>query len=463
MKVSIWVARLAAILAITFIAFTDFSRADNALRQPNSVVRTAYDYDYPDTAAQDLSTVSDTKAEAEAAKAGPAATETVVTTPVCPDQPWTLPQPCFFQRHNIRMGGWLEQGITFNNLSPADKFNGPNALNDRDCEYQLNQAWLYFDRTVNTEGCGWDWGGHLDLSYGTDWRFGQCYGLENRINSMNSFYGLIVPQFYADVAVNNLTVRMGHFASDTSLEKVPAVANFFYSHAYLLSGYFDPLLVTGIQADYKLGDNWDLVGGMNRGWLEFEYPNATWNFLGGIKWHSDNKRHNVSLLLDSGDMPGFTGVHQRNSFFGVYTFALTKRLQYGSQYNIGQETNGSVVTPGQNANWYGTEQMLTFQFNKKWAAGIRYEWVRDEQGSRVAGIGNVMLTDRGWNGLPGCAGSYSDLTLGLNYRPNLNWVVRPEVRWDCYNGDPNANGELPYGNHQRSSQCTFACDLICTF
>jgi hypothetical protein len=138
-------------------------------------------------------------------------------------------------------------------------------------------------------------------------------------------------------------------------------------------------------------------------------------------------------------------------------------LQYGSQYNIGQETNGSVVTPGQNADWYGTEQMITFQINKKWAAGIRYEWVRDEEGSRVAGIGNVMLSDRGWDGLPGCAGSYSDLTLGLNYRPNLNWVVRPEVRWDSYNGLPNAAGQLPYGNHQRSSQCTFACDLMVTF
>jgi len=35
--------------------------------------------------------------------------------------------------------------------------------------------------------------------------------------------------------------------------------NFFYSDSYLMGGYFDPLLVTGLQADYKLNDNWTLI------------------------------------------------------------------------------------------------------------------------------------------------------------------------------------------------------------
>ena len=88
--------------------------------------------------------------------------------------------------------------------------------NDRDREYQLNQAWLYFDRPTKTDGCGWDLGGRIDVVYGTDWRFGQCFGLENRIDDPNSFYGLILPQFYVEVAVNDLTVKMGHFATFTS-------------------------------------------------------------------------------------------------------------------------------------------------------------------------------------------------------------------------------------------------------
>jgi hypothetical protein len=463
MKSLNWIARIAAVVAIMFIANSGRALAEDAIRQPTSIVPTNYEYDY----------YADTAPAQPAAPAAAAPTTTPETTDFvatnatepCPAPvPWQLPQPCFFQRNNIKMGGWVEQGITFNNLNPEDRYNGPNALNDRDKEYQLNQAWLYFDRPTNTGGCGWDLGGHVDLMYGTDWRYGQSYGLENRFNSANSFYGFILPQFYADVAVNDLTVRLGHFASNTTLEQVPAVANFFYSHVYMMSGYFDPLLVTGLQASYKLSDNFTVIGGMNRGWEEFEDPNSTWNFLGGVKWVDNDKRQTLSLMLDSGDMLGMTReLHQRNSVYMVYTCNLTERWQYGAQYNLGQEVNGSFVTPGQNANWYGTEQLLTYKINQKWSAGIRYEWVRDEEGSRIAGLGNVLLTDRGWNGQPGFTGSFQDISLGLNYRPNSNIVIRPETRWDSYDGPVNVAGELPYGNHTRSSQFTFACDLIVTF
>lgn len=461
MKSSKWVARIAAGLAIMFAAMSGIAMAENAIRQPASVTQTAYEYDYYYEDAPQAQSGGAAVAPAPETTA-PTDVGMAVAEPAAPG-PWQLPQPCILQQHRIKMGGWVEQGITFNNLSPEDKFNGPNALNDRDREYQLNQAWLYFDRQVNTGGCGWDWGGHIDLSYGTDWRFGQCYGLENRFDSSNSFYGLILPQFYGDIAVNDLTIRAGHFAAPTSLEQVAAVANFFYSHVYMYSGYFDPLLVTGVQASYKLSDNFTAIGGINEGWLQFEDPNHTWNFLGGVKWVDDAKRQTLSLMLDSGDELGITGLHTRNSFYTVYTANLTERWQYGAQYDLGQEANGSVVRPGENDTWYGTEQLLTYKINEKWSAGIRYEYVRDEGGARMAGLGNILLTDRGWNGQPGFTGSFQDITLGLNYRPHANVVIRPETRWDTYDGPVNVAGELPYGNHTRSSQFTFACDLVVTF
>lgn len=381
----------------------------------------------------------------------------------CAPQPWTLPQPCVAQNLGIKIGGWLEQGMTFNGLDPADRFNGPNGTNDRSAEYQLNQAWVYFVRPTKTDGCGWDLGGRIDMSYGTDWRFGQAYGLEDRIDSANSFYGLVLPQFYAEVAYNDLTVKMGHFATFTSLEVIPAPMNFFYSHALLACPYFDPVLVTGIQAEYKLNDNWTLVNGFNNGAMMFEDPTDTYNYLGGVRRVSDDKQRNLSLMIQSGQEQGFTGVHTRNNVIAVYSWQLTKRLSYGSQYTAGIEKNGSVVNPGEDASWYGTEQMFTFKINQKWSAGLRYEWVRDNDGSRVAGIGNVLLTDRGWDGLPGCAGAYNDLSLGLNWRPNANMVLRPEARWDWYDGRANGSGQLPYGDHSTREQFTAACDFIITY
>ena len=60
----------------------------------------------------------------------------------------------------------------------------------------------------------------------------------------------------------------------------PAPMNFFYSHSYIMSGYFDPLLVTGFQAEYKINDRWTAVGGLNEGWQRFEDPEDAVHFLG---------------------------------------------------------------------------------------------------------------------------------------------------------------------------------------
>lgn len=384
------------------------------------------------------------------------------TAPAAP-KGWKLPQPNCLKSHGIDMGGWVEQGITYNALNPSDRYNGPNGCNDRAGEYQLNQAWLYFVKPTKTDGCGWDWGGRVDVAYGTDWRFGQAYGLENRFDDPNSFYGLILPQFYGEIAYNDLTIKGGHFATFTSLELVPAPLNFFYSHALLACPYFDPVLVTGLQADYKLNEKWTAVGGFNNGSMMFEDPENTYNFLGGLKRASEDKRSNLSAMVDTGRQVGFTGEHDRTSVITVYTYQLTERFMYGSQYTAGIENQGSVVHPGSDASWYGTEQMFTYKLNDKWAAGVRYEWVRDNDGSRVAGIGNALLTDRGWDGLPGCAGAYNDLSLGLNWRPNANCVFRPEARWDWYDGLANADGQLPYGNHMKREQFTLGMDCIVTF
>ncbi len=92
-----------------------------------------------------------------------------------------------------------------------------------------------------------------------------------------------------------------------------------------------------------------------------------------------------------------------------------------------------------------------------------HEWVRDNDGSRIFGVGNILGTDRGWNGQPGMAGGYNDLSLGLNYRPHPNCVFRPEVRWDWYDGVPNAAGQLPFNDETKREQFLFAVDMILTF
>jgi hypothetical protein len=383
-----------------------------------------------------------------------------------PAGPWTIPQPHFFQEHGIKTGGWLQQGITFNGWGPADRFNGPITTNDRSGEYMLNQMWVYFVRPTKTDGDGFDIGGRVDVVYGEDWRFGQCVGLETRIDSPNNFYGMVLPQFYLEVAYNDLTVKAGHFATLTSLELVPAPLNFFYSHSYLMAGYFDPLLVTGLQADYKLNDHWTVVGGFHRGWNLFENPFGGLNFLGGLKWTGDEKRSALSAMVDVGPTITFTGFHDQTSVILVFTHQFSERFWSGTQVTVGSESEGSAITPGVGDTWYGFEQLFTYKLNPKWSAGLRYEWIQNDEGSRIAGIGNVLGTNRGWAGKPGYAGSFSDLSLGLNYRPHPNFALRPEIRWDWFNGPANPNDPvypLPFGDGAHSSQFTTGLDLIFTF
>lgn len=376
-------------------------------------------------------------------------------------EPWKLPQPCFLQQHNILLGGWIQQGITGNPQNPVDGFNGPVATNDLANQYQMNQLWLFLYKPVKTDGCGWDIGGRADVVYGTDWRFGDCYGLESRFDSNQSYYGLILPQFYGEIGYNDLSVRFGHYAAAFSYEQIPAPANFFYSHCYAMNGFSEPLLVTGVEASWQATDQLKITGGVNRGWMMFEDNNHHYDFLGGIKWSSQNKKTDVSFMVTTGpqDPAG-----EQNVF--VYALVLqrklSERLTYVIQNDVGFQDDGDPRN-GNDAEWYDICQWLIYKINPCWSAGLRVEWFRDDDGARVAGVGNVIQSAKGWLGAPGFAGNFYEVTAGLNWRPHANFVFRPEIRYDWYQGTQNLAGDYPFDGGTKKDQLLLAVDMIFTY
>lgn len=384
---------------------------------------------------------------------------------ICPPRstPWHLPQPSFLQAANIRLGGWLEQGITFNATDPADHFNGPVATNDLDGEYQMNQLWLFLDRPADNGGCGFAWGGHLDMTYGTDWRFGINRGLEDRINGFNrQTYGLVIPQAYLEFAWNRLSIKLGHFAGILDYEAVPAPMNPFYSHSYSY-GYTVPQLVTGMLADYRWTDQFSIQAGFHRGWMMFEDNNDTLDFMGGIRWKSCDGRLQFAYAIsvgpqdDAGNQDRFAG-----SF--VAQWQASKRWKYVLVQNIGYENDAlpDLQNPParQDAEWYGINQYFIYTINPCWSAAMRVEWLRDDDGARVAGPGNIPGV-RAFSGR-GFAGDFYNVTLGLNWRPTPNWLVRPEIRWDWYDGPAGPTG-LPFDGGNRDDQFTAAIDATLLF
>jgi hypothetical protein len=374
-------------------------------------------------------------------------------------EPWKLPQPCFLQQRGIVLGGWLQQGITGNTTHPSDGFNGPVATNDRAGEYEMNQLWFYLFRPTKTDGCGWDVGGRVDAIYGSDWRYGMCRGLESRFDDHDSLYGLVLPQFYGEVAYNDLTVRAGHYAAAFGYEQIPAPLNFFYSHSYMMSN--EPILVTGMDATYALNDRLKVFGGFNRGWMMFEDNNEDLDFLGGVKWNSCDKRTDIAFTVTTGPQDD-AGVQNTFLYSLIFHRQITERLGYVLQNDVGNTEGGDPRT-GSDAEWYAIAQYLFYKINPCWTAGLRFEWFRDDDGARVAGVGNWIGSDKGWTGAPGFAGNFYELTAGLNWRPHANFCLRPEIRYDWYDGTTNLANQLPYGGGSDKNQLLLAADLIFTY
>lgn len=365
-------------------------------------------------------------------------------------------------RFGIESGGWVQLGYTANANDPTDNYNGPLLMNDRAGEAMMNELWLYFSRPVDTGGDGFDIGGRVDLLYGTDWRAAlyHGFGLEDRINGQDQLYGFSPAQFYAEVGINNLSIKAGRMTGILGYEVIPPMLGFFYSRSYALC-YGEPILITGAMASYKLGDQVTLLGGGHRGVHRFEDNNNKVNFQGGVMWTSCDERTSLAYAMDVGQndfLTGLFGLEDEYIHSFVFKYQLTPRALYVLQHDLGA---GNGVNGYQDAEWYSVGQYLLYTLNEKWSAGARLEWFRDDDGTRVLGLGN--LPARGWGAAPGFNGAFTSLTVGLNWKPKINILVRPEIRWDWYDGTTNLVGQLPFDDGNSSDQFTAAVDAVIMF
>jgi hypothetical protein len=345
---------------------------------------------------------------------------------------------------------WIDQGATINTLSPRNRINGPVTFNNRSNEYQLNQAYLRLKRDVNADDDVWQLGGRIDLLYGTDSFYTTARGLETfddfapKWNAQQ--YGLALPQAYAEFFVpwgNGLSMKMGHFYAPLGYETVTAPDNFFYSHSYVHQ-YGEPFTFTGLLGSTKVG-NYTFRSGMTRGWDNWESDNNTLGFVGGATWENDSKRTSVALDITVDREQPNPSTDYRTLYSLVVQQKLGDLWQYVIQHDYATEPGAGVG--GTTASWYGVNQYLYYTINDYWKAGMRFEWFRDQNGSRVPVLGGPQT------------GDYYELTAGVNWKPNDRVAVRPELRWD-WTSTP---GLYPFGDGTRSNQLLLDCDVIVRF
>jgi len=289
----------------------------------------------------------------------------------------------------------------------------------------MNQLYTFVEKAVDPSDIGPAWGYRVAYVFGTDAPDYQAFGDGDFDYGWNSSrdYGSAIPQLYLDIGYQDLTVRLGRFYTLIGYEGSPATDNFFYSHTYAFY-YGEPSSHTGFLATYEACENWSLHAGWTMGWDSgFRNYLGASMFLGGVSW---TVSEDVSVMWavnagDYGDGIGRNGlVSNHGDLFNhsiLVELALTDRLAYvlvhelGDNHGLGADDN----------EWYSVQQYLTYEINDCWSTGLRFEWFRDDDGARVA-VNRAQ------------EGSYYATTLGLNWQPHPNVRVRPEVRWDWFDG-----------------------------
>ncbi len=346
----------------------------------------------------------------------------------------------------LRLDAWISQGLTINTDSPTNRSNYPVVFNDRSNDYQMNQLYVSLARPAREGGWRWDVGGQVDLLYGTDQIYATARGLETRGDGSDKWnsgrYGLAMPQAYMEVYApwgNGLTMKLGHFYTLIGYETIPAVENFFYSKSLVLE-YGQPDTHTGLLGSTRLGIL-NVHAGMTRGWDNWEDNNNDLAFLGGVDWASPSEQTSIAFAIHVGreqdEPPASTNV--RTVYSLVARHWLTQRLLYAIEYDHGFEDAAAAY--GADADWFGINQYLYYTISPCWRTGVRFEWFRDEDATRIdSHVG----------------ADYFALSLGVNWMPTERVTVRPEVRWDW--ADALGGGSLP--PEQRDDQILVAFDVI---
>lgn len=367
--------------------------------------------------------------------------------PEAEDGPWTVmsifDDGCGhnrFRDNGWEFGGFSQWGYQ-DHPDGAFTGNGP-FLNQKEwSKFNLNQQYFYFGKVADGSK-GFDWGFRSDLLYGVDGNEAQSFGNNpGRYDFANGWdhgiYEWALPQLYAEIAINKLSVKLGHFYTPVGYEVIPSNGNFFLSRQLTFYNS-EPFTHTGALGTYKASDNLQILSGWTFGMdTGFDQFNGSSSYLGGVIWKMSEKA-TLTYMMTGGNL-GWRGQGAINSFILSYNWTdkLTTVHQFdvlGSNLKNGGGTPSDFAIDGVAGDSTGLINYAFYQINDQVKVGIRGEWYKAD------------------------GQSYNTLTYGVNYSPMKNLVIRPEMR---HMWSPN---HLLYGpNIPLFNQNVFGIDAIFTF
>ena len=355
----------------------------------------------------------------------------------------------------FEVGGWINFGIYQNGDGVrSGTGNAPLGFVNVSDGATLNQAWIYAQKSLpDCEECGCcckGWGGRIDYVFGADGPDTQAFagdGWDTQWDSGRD-YGSAIPQLYLEYGNSDFSIKAGHFYTLIGYEVVTAPDNFFYSHAYTML-YGEPFTHTGVLATKQLNSQVSVTGGWTQGWdTGFDDSNGGSTFLGSASYTTCDEKTTIIYSVTAGDY-GNGNVSNVGDIYMhsvVVTHQINECLEYVFHHDYFLNSDNPAVADNE-VTAGGLNQYLFWTKSNCIKYGLRAEWFNDDEGQRVA------TNDPTYAG-----GDFYAVTAGVNYTPNSNVIIRPEVRYDWFHGTGN-----PFADGTADDQFFYGVDMIVLF
>ncbi len=401
----------------------------------------------------------------------PAAAQTPAPAPEKPAAPAAeAPEAPKSWASSITLSAQFEGGVVFNPSGPKTNFG--QLFTDKPNTVLLNQALFTAARVIDPKQTDWDVGFKLQVLYGTDARYAHVLGEFDHINS----------RYQLDIVEANVTVHMpllteggidlkvGQYSTPIGFETIDPSTNPFYSHSYIFN-FGIPLSHTGGLAIVHATPVIDIYGGIDSGVNTSVGVGDNNSAAAGIFGFGlnllDGKLTVLALTHMGPENPSKT-VPNANAFMRylndvIITYKATDKLSFTTELNY-------IVDDFAKAGGYGAVQYVSYALTDEITLNGRAEIWRDNKNFFVAAFPgnqdfvNAQLGNPNTSYAAPKAGTYSEFTAGLTYKPAglpapvAGLMIRPEIRYDA-----SLNNSKPFKNGKENGAFTIATDFILSF
>jgi hypothetical protein len=362
-----------------------------------------------------------------------------------------------------------QAGVITNDSGSDNVF--PTGFLNLDEGFNLNRSDLIWEKPLETNlqprigpfpgptPDAFDWGFEVMLRYGQDAAL--TFGLDDELEINEGEDNLwLLPQWHLTAHLpvwEGVSVMAGSFFTPVGYEIGAPVdpPTGFYTHSYAFA--YQPVKHVGVLASARLpapkaSGMWALELGVVQGWNNLQDNNGDKTLIAGLRWRSEDFRTWVDFENIVGNEQSEDGITDQTRPFNAvsssgekllrnfHSLTVTQRLDERRRWALnaiyGHQEGGDVAAdknnpPGflitEDSAWYGANFNYYDRFAPNLQYAVRAEWLRDDKGAHAL--------------LP--AGDYHGITANLSWWALPTVRIRPEVRYDWYEGDG-----LPFGGRR---------------